>query len=210
MSRKEIYLQWIPYTNRWRNCRWRTRGRNSTIGRASALPRNLIPWHPCRSQITSVGSATPLSLDPLHGGWGNGKAEKRRHRKWVSFQRVEWTVWEPPYAGRLLYILKDPVRLRFDLPKFQELPPGTSLRATNRGWRGSLGVVELTNKKTQDKNKLLIKHTMPWRDRASSQVTSHAIITRKTRNACARACVCVTHVHIAALMSFVLSCKAFT
>jgi hypothetical protein len=147
MSRK-IYLQWIPCTNRWRNRQWRTRGRKSVSGRASALPRNLIQRHPCRSQITSAGSETPLSLDPLHGGWRNGKAEKRRHRKWVSFQRVEWTVRELPYTGRLLYILKHPVRLRFDLPKFQEPPPETSLCATNRGWRGSLGVVELTNKKT--------------------------------------------------------------
>jgi hypothetical protein len=185
MSRKEIYLQWIPCTNRWRNHRWRTRRRKS----ASALPRNLIHRHPCRSQITSIGSETPLSLDPLHGGRGNDKVEKRRRRKWVSFQRVEWTVREPPYTGRLLYILKDSIRLRFDLPKFQEPPPGTSLRATNRGWRGSLGVVELTNnKKMFDKNKLLIKHTMSRRDRASS-VTSHVIITRKTRNM--RACLCV-------------------
>jgi hypothetical protein len=151
MSRKEIYLQWIPCTNRWRNRRWRTRGRKSMSGRASALPRNLIHRHPCRSQITSVGSETPLSLDPLHGGRRDGKAEKQRRRKWVSFQRVEWTISDLPYTGRLLYILKDPVHLRFDLPKFQEPPPETSLRATNHGWRGSLGVVELTNKNTGQK-----------------------------------------------------------
>jgi hypothetical protein len=133
--------------NRWSNSRWRTHGRKSTSGRASALPRNLIRRHPCRSKITSVGLETPLSLDPLH----DGKAEKRRHRKWVSFQRVEWTVSGFPYTGRLLYILKDPVHLRFDLPKFQEPPPGTSLHATNHGWRDNLGVVELTNKKRRTK-----------------------------------------------------------
>jgi hypothetical protein len=195
MSRKEIYLQWISCTTRWRNHRWRTRGRKSVSGRVSAHPRNLIRRPPCRSQITSVGLETPLSLDPLHGGRRDGKVEKRQRRKWVSFQRVEWTVRKHPYIGRLLYILKDPVRLRFDLPKFQESPPGTSLRATNRGWRGSLGVVELTNKKTQDKNKLLIKHTMPRRDRASSHVTSHMIMTRKMQNACTRACVCYACTH---------------
>jgi hypothetical protein len=146
MSRKEIYLQWIPCVNRWRNRRWRTRKRKSASGHASALPRNLIRWHPCRSQITSVGSETPLSLDPLHGGRRDGKAEKWWHRKWDSFQRVEWTMSWLPYTGRLLYILKEPDRLRFDLLKFHEPAPGTSLRATNRGWCGSLGVVELTNK----------------------------------------------------------------
>jgi hypothetical protein len=148
MSRKEIYLQWILCTNRWRNHRWRTCGRKSTSGRVSALPRNLIHRHPCRSQITSVVPETPLSLDPLHGGRGNDKAEKQRCRKWVSFQRVEWTVRELQYTGCLLYILKDPVCLRFNLSKFQESPPRTSLCATNRGWCDSLGVVELTNKKT--------------------------------------------------------------
>jgi hypothetical protein len=90
-----------------------------------------------------------------------------------------------------------------------ETAPGTSLRANNRGWCGSLGVVELT-KKMQDKNKLLIVYTMPRRDHASSQVTSHMIITRKTWNARARVLVCVMHVHIAAIISFVLSCKDFT
>jgi hypothetical protein len=37
------------------------------------------------SQITSVGSETLLSLDPLHGERRDGKAEKQRRRKWVSF-----------------------------------------------------------------------------------------------------------------------------
>jgi hypothetical protein len=151
MRRKEIYLQWILCKNRWRKRRWRTHGRKSASGRASALPRNLIRWHPCKSQITSVGSETLLSLDLLHSGRRDGKAEKQRRRKWVSFQIVEWTMRELPYTGHLLYILKDPVCLRFDLPKFQKPPPGTSLRATNRGWRGSLGVVELTNKKRRTK-----------------------------------------------------------
>jgi hypothetical protein len=151
MSRKEIYLQWIPCMNRWRNRRWRTRERKNTSGRASALLRNPIHRHPCRSQITSVGSETPLSLDPLHDERRDGKTEKRRRRKWVSFQIVEWTIRELPYTGRLLYILKDPVHLRFDLPKFQEPPPETFLGATNHGWRGSLGVVELTNKKRRTK-----------------------------------------------------------
>jgi hypothetical protein len=103
MSRKEIYLQWISCMNRWRTCR-----RKSASGRASALPRNLICRHPCRSQITSVGSEAPLSLDPLHGGWRDGKAEKQWRRKWVSFQRDEWTVRDLLYTWRLLYILKDP------------------------------------------------------------------------------------------------------
>jgi hypothetical protein len=42
-----------------------------------------------------------------------------------------------------------------------------------------------------------------------AQVTSHVIITRKMWNARARACVFM-HVHIAALMSFVLLYKTFT
>jgi hypothetical protein len=41
--------------------------------------QNLIHRHP--SQITSIGLETPLSLDPLHGGQRDGKAEKRRRRK---------------------------------------------------------------------------------------------------------------------------------
>jgi hypothetical protein len=127
------------------------RGHHSPSIRASALPINLIHRHLCRSQITSVSSETPLSLDLLHGGRRDGNAEKRWCIKWVSFQRVEWNVRKLPYTGRLLYILKDPVRLRFDLPKFQEPPPETSLRATNRSWRGNLGVVELTNKNTGQK-----------------------------------------------------------
>jgi hypothetical protein len=151
MSRKEIYLRWISCMKRWRNRWWRTRGMKSVSSRASALPRNLIRRHLCRSQITNVSLETPLSLDPLHGRRMDGKAEKRWCRKWVSFQRVEWTVSQLPYTRRLLYILKGTIHLRFDLTKFQEPPPGTSLRATNRGWRDSLSVVELTNKKCKTK-----------------------------------------------------------
>jgi hypothetical protein len=151
MSRKKIYLQWIMCTNRWRNRQWRAHGRKSVSGRASALLKNLIHRHPCMPQITSVGSKTPLSLNLLHGRRRDGKAEKQWRRKWVSFQRVEWIESDLPYTGCLLYILKDSIRLRFDLPKFHEPPSETSLRATNRSWRDSLGVVELTNKNTGQK-----------------------------------------------------------
>jgi hypothetical protein len=36
---------------------------------------------PVQASDHSVGSETPLSLDPLHGGRRNGKAEKRRRGK---------------------------------------------------------------------------------------------------------------------------------
>jgi hypothetical protein len=110
--------QWISCINRLRNRRWRTRGRNSVNGRVSTLTKNLIHRHMCRSQITSVNSETSLSLDLLHGGRMDDKAEKRRRRKWVYFHRVEWTERVLLYAWCLLYILKDSARLRFDLSKF--------------------------------------------------------------------------------------------
>jgi hypothetical protein len=40
-----------------------------------ALPRNLIAGTRAGSQVTGVGSETPLSLEPLHGGQRDGRTE---------------------------------------------------------------------------------------------------------------------------------------
>jgi hypothetical protein len=60
------------------------------------------------------------------------RSAARRTREWQGRETAAQKVSQfsesrmnrsrTPYTGRLLYILKDPVRLRFDLPKFQEPP----------------------------------------------------------------------------------------
>jgi hypothetical protein len=129
--------------------------KKSASSRVSALPRNLIRQHPCRSSDHQRGlgdTALPRSA----ARW----TKERHSRKWWRRKRV-WASWtsesleyrtSPIYRGPLwncpdsicLNSRNHPWNLSmFNLPESTHdnvpTPPITM------SWRGSLGVIELTN-----------------------------------------------------------------
>jgi hypothetical protein len=145
----------FTYSGSYKNKEMEPSVKKSASGRASALPKNLIRWHWCKSsdrQCRLEDTALPRSAAWQTKEW---QSRKWRRKKWVWTSRTSESLeyrTSPIYRG-LLWNCPDLICLNsrnrpWNLSTFNLSEPTHGNAPTppiTPSWCGSLGVVELTN-----------------------------------------------------------------